>query len=179
MLLSALLACADPEPVVRAVEPPRTAEEVKARREAQERRVNPRAAEGPYTKADGVYVDVRYFAGRRWDVVRGEAEKQLGAVLAESELPGGDREVRLERGTVRLRDGGIILLDVPLPEAMRRGEALAALGLPPTTDRWLALTLEFRLTNAWGFRRIRMERAGRDSEDVVRVEAWKVSPSDT
>lgn len=177
-LVLVMVACGEPEPVVRGVPRATTVAEVAERRAAEELRATPANVDVTYTKPDGVWVDVRYFGGRTWEGARAEAERQLGAVLEEEERPDGDREVRLERGTVRLRDGRIVMVEVTLPEPLRRSESLAALGFPPTADRYLALALEYRLTNAWGFRRIRLIRAERDSEDIVRVQAWKAAPSD-
>lgn len=174
----ALWGCAGPDPVIPAVTPKETVEQVAERRKRQELRASPRNVEALYEKPEGVYVDVRYLGGRSWDGVREEVERQLGAVLGQAATPEGDEEVTLQRGTVRLRDGAIVMIDVTLPEPARRTEALVALGFPPTADAWQALALEYRLVNAWGFRRLRFVRAERGSEDIVRVQAWKTAPSD-
>ena len=54
----------------------------------------------------------------------------------------------------------------------------SALGFPPATRDYQALSLEFRLLNSWGFRRLRFFRAARGSEDVVKVQAWKYATSE-
>lgn len=175
---TALWGCAGSEPVVPAVQPTETVEQVAERRKRQELRASPRNVEVLYEKPEGVYVDVRYLGGRSWDGVREDVERQLGAVLGRAPTPEGDEEVTLQRGTVRLRDGAIVMIDVPLPEPARRTDALVALGFPANADGWQALALEYRLVNAWGFRRLRFVRADRESEDIVRVQAWKTAPSD-
>lgn len=152
---------------------------VREDREAQARRATPAALEAAYTRPEGVYVDARYLGGRRLAGVRGEVEAQLGALLEERELPAGQGiELRFQRGNLRVSDDGVIyLIDVPLPEPMRRGEALTALGFPvQLTREYNALTHEYRLTHAWGFRRLRFMRTAPGSEDIARVEAWKSSP---
>jgi hypothetical protein len=177
VLLPALFACSDPEPVIRAVEPTEKVAAAQAKREAEALHASPKAIDVGYRKADGVYVDAHYLGGRSWSAVRAEVEKQLGAVIEERTTAEGDREVRLERGTVRLDGDRIMLVDVTLPEPARRSEALAQLGFPPNATEYVSSTLDFRLENAWGFRRLVFVRAARGSEDVVRVQCWKFTPA--
>ena len=47
------------------------------------------------------------------------------------------------------------------------------LNIPQLVDAYRPYILEFRLVNVHGFRRIQLVRAARDSEDIVRVHAWK------
>jgi hypothetical protein len=126
-----------------------------------------------YEKPEGIYIDVRYFGGKNYESVRDQLTEQLGAVQDSNELGTLGKETIFERATVRVQGGEIYMLDVPLPEPLRRTEALAVLGFPPATHEYISLTLEYKLTNAWGFRRIRFMRAGRNSEEIVRVQAWK------
>ncbi|MDP2309995.1 MAG: hypothetical protein Q8P18_28510 [Pseudomonadota bacterium] len=175
MLLTYLFACADPETVLRAVEPPATAEEVAARRAAAELRVTPANLDATYVKPTGVYVDARHFGGRSYRSARADVEEQLGAVIEEREVPAGGRELVFERGTLRLSGDTIQMIEVPLPEPVRRTEALGLLGFPPATDEYQSLSLEFRLLNAWGFRRIRLFRVARGAEEVTRVQVWRFS----
>jgi hypothetical protein len=65
------------------------------------------------------------------------------------------------------------MVEVPLPEPMRRSDAMAVLGLPPPTREYQAFSMEFRLLNQWGFRRIRFIRVEPGSEDIAKVQAWK------
>ncbi len=174
-LVLCLLGCGEPEPVVSGV--PQTPEDAAERRKAAELRASPAAIDAAYERAEGVYVDLRYLGGRSYTGVREEVEAQLGAVLEEEELSTLDgREVRLERGTLRVVDGIIYMLDIPLPAPVRRTEALALLGLPAATKDYVLLTTEFRLTNSWGYRRIRFFRTERDGQQVDRVEAWRFVP---
>ena len=96
-------------------------------------------------------------------------------MLEERDLGGATREVLFERGTLRLSGDTIQMIEVLLPEPARRTEALAQLGFPPATDEYQSLSLEFRLLNAWGFRRIRLFRASRGAEEIMRVQAWRFS----
>lgn len=174
-LLTLLLACGDPDPVLSAVPKPVTAEEVGERRAAAELKVTPANIDATYVKPAGVYVDARHFGGRNYRTARAEVEQQLGAVLEERDLGGATREVLFERGTLRLSGDTIQMIEVLLPEPARRTEALAQLGFPPATDEYRSLSLEFRLLNAWGFRRIRLFRASRGAEEIMRVQAWRFS----
>ncbi|MFN7147103.1 MAG: hypothetical protein ACK4YP_25260, partial [Myxococcota bacterium] len=131
-LLLLLAACGDPEPVLQAVTPPRTPEEVAEQRERAELRASPANLDASYTKAEGVYVDARYLGGRRYDAVRAEIEQQLGAVVEEREAPGGAREVVFERGSLRLSGGTIQMVDVPLPEPVRRCVTCSSAGAAST-----------------------------------------------
>ena len=100
--------------------------------------------------------------------------------LAESiELPGDNgTELRFVRGAVRVVDDRVYMVRVPLPEPVRRGAALEAVGLLSSTGKYLILHREFRLNNERGFRRIRMRRLDRDSELVTEVEAWRWIPGE-
>jgi hypothetical protein len=175
-LLSLLLACAGDEPVLTAVQapPPAAVEEAATRRKAQEAKASPEAAGGvDYAKPKGVYIDAPYFAGRSWDAARDEIARQFGAVALEETTPDKARLVTLERGKLRVVDGRIQTIEVPLPEPLRRTEALMVLGLPPVQDAYRAMTFEYRISNVHGFRRIRLFRAEREGETVNRVELWK------
>lgn len=170
-----IFACADPQPVVSGVSPSPTA--AAERREAAELRASPAAMDAAYTKEEGVYIDVRYLGGRSYTAIRDEVLNQLGAVLEEkplSELEGS--EIRFERGTLRVVSDTIYMLDLPLPAPVRRTEALSLLGFPPATRDYILTTLEFRLTNVWGFRRLRFFRTERDGEQIDRVQAWRFVP---
>lgn len=172
-----LLACGTPEPVLQAVEPPATVEEARDRRVAAELRASPENIDATYKKPEGVYIDVRYLGGRGYKAARAEVADQLGAVVEERVIDTG-MEVQFERGTLRLDGDRIQMVEVPLPEPLRRSDALAALGFPPATTEYKALSLEFRLLNSWGFRRLRFFRAARNSEDIVKVQAWKYATSE-
>ncbi len=174
-LLSFLFACNDPEPVLRAIEAPPTVEEVAERRAASELRVTPANLDATYEKPAFVYVDARHLGGRSFRSARAEIEQQLGAVIEERPVSATTKEVVFERGTLRLVGDTIQMIEVPLPEAVRRTEALGQLGFPPATDEYQALALEFRLLNSWGFRRIRLFRVARGSEEIARVQAWRFS----
>lgn len=164
MLLALLLACEPEEPVLSGLEPPSSVE-------------GPNAAPEPYRRAEGVYVDVQYLAGKSWQAVRDEVNAQLGDVQEIAELdPRDGREIRLERGFVREKEGRIYLVHVTLPRAMRRTAALHATGLPPQADDWHAFTHEYRLRWHGGFDRVRMGRIAADSEMVDWVEALRFDP---
>ncbi len=179
-ILCLLFGCGGAEPALTAVEaPPPSVERtdvdaVTARRKAQEAKASPDAAGGAaYEKPRGVYIDAPYFAGRAWAAARDEVERQFGAVSLEETTADKARLVTLERGKIRVVDGRIQTLEVPLPEPLRRTEALMVLGLPPMQDAYRAMTFEYRISNVHGFRRIRLFRAEREGETVNRVELWK------
>jgi hypothetical protein len=172
--------CDGDEPVITPMTKPETPGEVRERREAAERRTNPDVVQADYRKADGVYIDVPLFGGRRYSAIRDEIEAQLGPVRGQKELSEGlGKELGFERATVRTLDDVIYLVDVPLPEPMRRDRAMLALGFPgPAPRGYTEYTLEFRANNVWEFRRLRFIRAAVGDEDVVRVECWKKQPGD-
>lgn len=170
MWIAFWLACtgAD-EPTVSAVRPPApTVEEVAAKREKEEIRTSPRNLEVNYVKPDGVYIDVHFFGGRRWENVRDLVVDQFGALLEES-LDNQDRAVkRLERGTITLDDGEIDEIVVPLPEPMRRADAMMACGFSGLADRYLSFTNEYRVTQFQGYRRVILHRVAK-GDDLVDV----------
>lgn len=174
----AWLACGGDEPVLPAV--PDTPEEVREKRAAEELATSPRAMEARYEKPAGVYVDVRYLGGRALVAVRGEVEAQLGALVEERFLPEGQgKEMRFERGTIRVYDGAIYMIDVALDPPLRRNEALAQLGFPDSVPRdYIVLSREFRANQVWEFRRLRFFRVEEGSELVNRVQAWKRDAAD-
>jgi len=180
MLLAVLLAC-EPEPMISAVQPPaERVEEVRTAREQAEIAASPAALDLGYVKPEGVYVDVAWLGGRTYSVVRGEVAAQLGALVEEGSLPPGQgQEFRFEKGTLRVSGDRILLVDVPLPEPMRRSEALRLVGFPDQVPRnWVLLSGEFRLTSVFNYRRIILDRVGPGEEDVIRVRAWKEGLSD-
>lgn len=180
MLILALLACFDDEPVVVVVPDPEKVQAAREKRETEELRASPRQIEAGYQKAEGVYVDARFFGGRTYSLVRDHVTTQLGALVEDTELGAEDgRELRFERGVLRVREDRIEMVTVPLPEPVRRSEALRLTGFPDQVPRnWIQLSGEFRLTNAFEFRRIIFKRAAAGSEDVVSVAAWKVAPGE-
>lgn len=181
MLILLVLACFTDEPVVSVVPDPDRVAAAREKRETEELRSSPQQIEAGYQKADGVWVDVRFLGGRSYTLVREHVARQLGALLEETTLPGdGGRELRFERATLRLAGDKIDMIDmidVPLPEPVRRSEALRITGFPDQVPRnWIALSGEFRLTNAFEFRRILFKRSAPGSEDIVSVQAWKTPP---
>ena len=176
MWLAFVLACADSEgPVVRAVAPPKpTAEDIAAKREREELRASPRNLEVNYVKPERVYVDVQFLGGRRWDNVRDILVDQLGALVAQERDAQGNERMKLERGTVTVDDGVIAVIDVPLPEPMRRAEAMVACGFSGLADKYLPFTHEFRVTQFQGFRRIVLHRVAADDEFINRVTGYKL-----
>lgn len=178
VLAALLAACTGDEPVVSGVKP-RTVEEVKAKREGQAIAASPRALEVGYEKPEGVYIDVRFLGGRNYTAVRPEIEAQFGALLETDDLPEGQGvELAFTRGRLRTLDDTIYMLDIPLPEPMRRDEALRLLGFPDIVPHaYNVLTMEYRLTNVWDFRRLRFFRSDPDGDRVDRIEAWKRNPT--
>lgn len=132
-----------------------------------------------YALREGVYVDVQALGGRSLRAWRDVLGEQLGALRSTTELPGADGvEMSFERGTIRVADDRVYMLRVPLPEPLRRTDALERLGFPGIADRYVILHREYRLNNEFGFRRIRMKRQGADNELVTEVEAWERVPGE-
>jgi hypothetical protein len=150
--------------------------------------LTPREAEAPaspkrtgagYEKSADVLVDARHLGGKRFTKVRDLIADQLGQLTASRELDAKKgRELTFERGTIRIVNGSIYMLRVPLPFPMRRSEALETLGFPPYVGGYTGFHREYRLHNEWGFRRIRMKRENRHSERVTQVEAWRWLPGE-
>ncbi len=159
------------------VEPPRvSAEEIAKKRQLSEIKSKPATAAAlGYTKPEGVYVDARYLGSQAFSVARGEIEQQLGAVVEETELPEGQgQQIALQRAKLRVYKDRIYMIEVPLPEPLRRDQALATLGFPVlTTASWTPFSGEYRLLNVWGFRRLIFTRKSNGSEDIVSVQAWR------
>lgn len=183
-LVLLLAGCGGPDPVLQGVPAePLLAEPAPAAPAAgagDERPPDPRSANPEfYRKAEHVWVDVLYLGGREWQSVRGEATNQLGALLETVDLPGDlGTELRFARGSIRVADDRIYMLKIPLPEPMRRGTALEAIGFPVYTGDYLVLHREYRLNNERGFRRLRMKRLDRSTEFVTEVEAWRWIPGE-
>jgi hypothetical protein len=132
-----------------------------------------------YQKPEGVYVDLAYLGGARWDRVRGEVTEQLGDILEVNDLGVLDgTEYVLERGRVKVKAGEIYLVHVDLPRPTRPGSALATCNLPTTADNPFRLTHEIRYRWHAGFDRIRLGREERDEDMVIWVEALKFDPRD-
>lgn len=173
-----LLAACDGEPAAPAVlEPPRvSAEEIARKRQLSEIKSKPSTAAAlGYTKPAGVYIDARYLGSQAFSVARGEIEQQLGPVIDATDLPEGQgQSMSFERAKLRVYKDRIYMIEVPLPEPLRRDQALATLGFPVlTTASWTPFSGEYRLLNVWGFRRLIFERKALNSEDIVRVQAWR------
>ena len=175
-----LAACTGDEPVVSGTRPHRTEEEVREAREKQEKLADPSAIVASYQKKEGVYVDVAFFGGKEYAAVRDQIEQQLGALVAQSDMPEGQgQELRFERATLRRLHDRIYMMSVPLPEALHRSDALTALGFPSMVPReYVVTTREYRANQVWGFRRLRFMRVDATSELVDQVEAWKMDISD-
>ena len=171
-MLFLLLACTDPTPIVSGVQP-RPVEAIAAKREAEALRASPTALDAAYKKPDGIYIDARYLCGRTYTAIRDEVETQLGALISERDLPEGGKELVFDRARAQVVEDTITMIEVPLPERLRRTEALAVLGFPPATGDYHPTSGGFRLLNVWGFRRIIFHRAEPGGEDIDRVEVWK------
>ncbi len=133
----------------------------------------------PYARPENVWVDVRHLCGRSYTSSRGEIGLQLGELQSSNELkPSEGRELQMTRGTLRVHDDRVYMMRIPLPEPMRRTDALIALGFPTQTPRYITIHREYRLNHAWGFRRVRLRRLDRLSELVTEVEVWRWMPGE-
>ncbi|MBM4391769.1 MAG: hypothetical protein FJ090_11660 [Deltaproteobacteria bacterium] len=177
MWVALLIACqTDDAPVVSGVPgglSPTTPEAVAEKRKAEEVRTSPRNLEVNYEKPRGVYIDVHFLGGRTVDNVAHVIVDQLGTLQEDRDHLEGKHELVYERGTLTTVDGAILVIDVPLPEPLRRAEALATTGFNPLVDNYLSFTREFRVTQFMDFRRIVLKRAEPNGELVNRVVGYK------
>jgi len=176
-LLAMLLAgCGAEEPVLQGV-PPEPLLATEERTERTARTVS--EAEAGYARAADVYVDVHYLGGASYRQSRDVVAEQLGALQQTTELPAGSgQRMDFERGAIQVLDDHIYMLQIPLPQPVRRTAALAELGFPPFVGRYVTLHREYRLNNTWSFRRIRMKRSSPADELVTEVEAWHSVPGE-
>jgi hypothetical protein len=130
-----------------------------------------------YQRAEGVYVDIRFFGGRRWSAVRDEAVEQLGAIVGEETTPQGQK-IMFERGSLQAAKDVVFEISVPLPQPLPPSEALALVGLPASNGGWRNLSRQYRLTGVYGFRRILLEKDKPGGDLVAEVQAWKFVPAD-
>lgn len=165
VLAAVPLGCREPDPILAGLGP------------SPEVAVDPASA--PTVHRAGLALDVPWVLGRAWEEVRLELPEHLGPVTEVVELGSVDgREVRLQRGRVRLLGQDVYLVEVALPAPLARSEALEALGIPPTVETWFDLSQEYRVTWHAGYERLRFGRTEADSELVAWVEVLERSPRD-
>lgn len=141
--------------------------------------VKPDRAPEPYAKTPDIYVDIRHLCGKPLERIKVELHEQLGQRQNVRALSGSQgQEIQFTRGRVRVHDGIVYMVSVPLNEPRYRREALQLTGFPPYSGGVIRTSREYRLNNQWDFRRIRMKRAGRDAEQVTEVEAWRWLPQE-
>lgn len=176
-VLIALAACGPEEPVLKGVPAEALLEDQPSadQRAANADRVQRSSAE-PYARPAGVYVDVLYLGGASFRLNRDLLADQLGALQSVEDLPDGAQRARFERGLVQVKDDTIYLITVPLPQPLRRSEALNSMGFPAYVGRYVSLHREYRLNNTWGFRRLRLKRQSAEDELVTELEAWHSIP---
>ncbi len=189
LALAMMLGCGTEEPVLLGVEPEDVqAEKPKAndRSDVWQRvipesayRDNPEVEAQAYAKPDGIYVDISWLGGRRYDDVASELETQLGPLHERKVLDARrGEELVYERGDVRVVRGVVYMIRVQLPEPLTRTEALLVTGFTIYADHWRETHREFRLSHTFDFERFRLMRHGEDRDRVVSVEAWKQNAGD-
>lgn len=173
LLLALFGGCGEPEPVLRGVGPePLLGSPAPATTTAD-------AEPKPYELPPGVLVDIQYLTSRPLIESRAVLRDQLGSLVQAEQLRSGWGErLSLERGAVQVLDGRVYMIEFPLPEPMRRDQAMRAMGLPPQVNESIPTHRQYRLNNERGFRRILMERQSRRNELVVSVQAWKWLPGE-
>ncbi len=177
------MACATEEPVLLGVEA-KDDPEPSERSEVWQRvipesayRDDPRVEAETYSKPEGVYVDIHWLGGRRYDDVVGELELQLGPLVERKVLDARrGEELVYERGDVRVVRDVVYMIRVQLPEPLTRTEALLVTGFTVFADHWRETHREFRLSHSFDFERFRLMRHSEDKDRVISVEAWKLSP---
>ena len=179
LLLLNLLACERQEPVLTGVPAEPILGEVRSASDERADHAAPEREPAPYEPAPNVYVDVLHLGGKTFSTDRDLVLRQMGALQDSRPLHGDlGEELIFERGRLRVTGDRIYFVEVPLPEPMRRAEALAVLGFPAIVDDYLVFSHEFRLHHEWGFRRLSMRRLEEDSELVTHVKAWKWLPGE-
>ena len=172
LLVIALLAsCDPPEPVISGIprEPLLAADPKEVTKTIKEKK--------KYVKPEGVYVDVRHLCGQRFEAIRDQIHDQLGPrqnIRNLGEVSG--REIQFTRGTIRVLNGVVYMMSIPLIEPMYRRQALQQIGFPAQTTSVLAYSGEYRINNQWDFRRIRMRRSQRDAETISEIDVWRWLP---
>ena len=130
-----------------------------------------------YIKADNVIVDVRHICGQTLDQVATLLHEQLGDRQSTRVLNSNlGVEYQYARGRIRVHGGVVYMMRVPLNQPHYRRKALQLMGFPAYTGGVIRTSGEYRINNAWNFRRIRLKRAGRDAEQVNELEAWRWLP---
>lgn len=171
ILTAVLTACDPPEPVISGIpaQPLLSPDDETPKQETK--------TVARYTKPKDVYVDVRHLCGQRFEVIRDQLYDQLGARQNTRDL--GEvygKEIQYTRGSIRMIDGIVYMMSIPLLEPMYRRQALQTIGFPAQTSNVLSYSGEFRINNQWEFRRLRLKRSARDAETVKEVDVWKWLP---
>jgi len=171
LLAAVFVACDPPEPVISGIpsQPLLSAPEEEAPKK-------PKVSK-PYVKPQDTYVDVRHLCGQRLESVRDHIHDQLGRRQNTRDL--GEvlgREIQYTRGRIRVLDGVVYMMSIPLIEPMYRRQALQQTGFPAQTSNVLSYSGEFRINNQWDFRRIRLRRSQRDAETISEVDVWRWLP---
>ena len=171
LIIAFLVSCDPPEPVISGIprEPLLAASQNETSKTVKQKRT--------YVKPEGVYVDVRHLCGQRMEAIRDHIHDQLGTrqnIRSLGEVLG--REIQFTRGTIRVLDGVVYMMSIPLIEPMYRRQALQTIGFPAQTTSVLAYSGEYRINNQWDFRRIRMRRSKRDAETISEVDVWRWLP---
>ena len=173
LLLFALLACDPPDPVLSGIPEGPILAPLAPEAVDNERSESVQT----YVKPPEVHVDIRHLCGQQFDAVRADLIDQLGERQRVRVLDAvRGREIQYERGRVRVLDGVVYMMSVPLNEPMYRRVAFERTGFPAFSGAAIQLSGEYRITNEWDFRRIRMTRVARDAEMVNHVEAWRWLP---
>ena len=171
LLFLALIGCDPPEPVLSGIP------EGPLLTETPEAATRSTPEPEPYVKPTNVHVDIRYLRGQPFTSIRADLLDQLGSQLRVRKLDAlRGKEIQYARGRVRVLNGIVYMMSVPLNQPMYRRVAFESTGFPAFTGSVIQLSGEYRINNQWDFRRIRMERVERDAEMVNRVEAWRWLP---
>ncbi|MFH1463354.1 MAG: hypothetical protein ABIO70_03105 [Pseudomonadota bacterium] len=186
LALAVAVACGHDEPVLLGVEPqaspeaPPSRDEVWGRFEPDEPMPATAAQQAAaYHRPDGVYVDMHWLTGRRYEDISDLLAEPLGAEQGRRPLDAKrGEEISYERGAARVVRGVVYMLRVELPEPLTRTDALLALGFNSHADHWRETHSEYRLSWCFGFARFRLRREQPGSDRVDVVEGWRSEPDD-
>jgi len=143
----------------------------------QAQRLREERAPTKYERKEGLHVDVPYLVGREYaslapDVV----EDQLGKLTRRAAEPDGQVVMEFEKAELRLWRGRIFYLRYPFPAPMDRRTAYGVCGFPLEMGPTIEATLEVRVNNFWGMRRISLRRVAADAPQFKQIEVWKSFP---
>jgi len=138
------------------------------------------ADEPPYTKREGLHIDIPYLMGRRYDSLDAElVTDQLGTEVGRETLEHwGVVEIEFADRTIQLYRDEIFYISYELPHPMDMTTALGVCGFSLRQAPSLSATFEERIVNYWTMRQISLMRIEAGSELFNEIRVWKLRPQE-